>query len=53
MKKFNFRINGNEYQTTVEQSGELLQVTFNGKSFTAELEKEDTSDKLMGNTQKV
>jgi glutaconyl-CoA decarboxylase len=40
MKKFNFKINGNEYQTTVEQSGELLQVTANGKSFTAELEKE-------------
>lgn len=40
MKKFNFKINGNEYQTTVEQSGELLQVTVNGKSFTAELEKE-------------
>ena len=40
MKKFNFKINGNEYQTTVEQSGDLLQVTVNGKSFTAELEKE-------------
>ena len=40
MKHFNFKINGNEYQTTVEQSGELLQVTVNGKSFTAELEKE-------------
>lgn len=37
MKKFNFKINGNEYQTTVEQSGELLQVTVNGKSYTAEL----------------
>ena len=41
MKTFNFKINGNEYQTTVEQSGELLQVTVNGKSYTAELQKEE------------
>ena len=43
MKKFNFKINGNEYQTTVEQSGELLQVTVNGKSFTAELMQEENA----------
>ena len=41
MKNFNFKINGNEYQTTVEQSGELLQVTVNGKSYTAELIQEE------------
>lgn len=41
MKTFNFKINGNEYQTSVEQSGELLQVTVNGKSYTAELIKEE------------
>lgn len=41
MKKFNFKINGNEYQTTVEQSGELLQVTVNGKSYSAEIIQEE------------
>lgn len=41
MKKFNFKINGNEYQTSVEQSGDLLQVTVNGKSYTAELMQEE------------
>lgn len=41
MKNFNFKINGNEYQTTVEQSGDLLQVTVNGKSYTAELIQEE------------
>ena len=43
MKKFNFNINGNEYQTSVEQSGDLLQVTVNGKSYTAELQKDETT----------
>ena len=41
MKTFNFKINGNEYQTSVEQTGDLLQVTVNGKSYTAELQKEE------------
>lgn len=41
MKNFNFKINGNEYQTSVEQSGDLLQVTVNGKSYTAELIQEE------------
>ena len=45
MKKFNFRINGNEYQTTVEQSGELLQVTVNGKSYSAELLQDEAAPK--------
>ena len=43
MKTFNFKINGNEYQTSVEQSGDLLQVTVNGKSYTAELQKDETT----------
>lgn len=43
MKRFNFKINGNEYQTTVEQSGELLQITVNGKSYTTQLEKDENS----------
>ena len=47
MKKFNFKINGNEYQTAVEQSGDLLQVTVNGKSYTAEImQEEDASSKV-------
>ncbi len=41
MKNFNFKINGNEYQTSVEQSGDLLQVTVNGKAYTAELIQEE------------
>lgn len=45
MKKFNFKINGNEYQTTVEQNGELLQVTVNGKSFAAELLQDEAAPK--------
>ncbi len=45
MKKFNFKINGNEYQTTVEQSGELLQVTVNGKSYSAELLQDEAAPK--------
>lgn len=45
MKKFNFKINGNEYQTTVEQSGELLQVTVNGKSYAAELLQDEAAPK--------
>ena len=45
MKKFNFKINGNEYQTTVEQSGELLQVTVNGKSYAAELLQDEATPK--------
>lgn len=40
MKRFNFKINGNEYQTTVEQSGELLQISVNGKSYTTQIEKD-------------
>ena len=43
MKKFNFKINGNEYQTSVEQSGDLLQVTVNGKSYTAEIQKDESA----------
>lgn len=43
MKTFNFKINGNEYQTSVEQSGELLQVTVNGKSYTAELQQQESA----------
>ncbi len=43
MKRFNFKINGNEYQTTVEQSGELLQISVNGKSYTTQLEKDENS----------
>ncbi len=47
MKKFNFKINGNEYQTAVEQSGDLLQVTVNGKSYTAEImQEEDAASKV-------
>ena len=45
MKKFNFKINGNEYQTTVEQNGELLQVTVNGKSYAAELLQNEAAPK--------
>ena len=45
MKKFNFKINGNEYQTTVEQNGELLQVTVNGKSYAAELLQDEAAPK--------
>ena len=45
MKKFNFKINGNEYQTTVEQSGELLQGTVNGKSYAAELLQDEAAPK--------
>ena len=40
MKNFNFKINGKEYQTAVEQTSETeIQVTVNGKTFTAEVEK--------------
>ena len=45
MKKFIFNINGNEYQTTVEQNGELLQVTVNGKSYAAELLQDEAAPK--------
>ena len=45
MKKFNFKINGNEYQTTVEQNGELLQVTVNGKSYAAEILQDEAAPK--------
>lgn len=45
MKKFNFKINGNEYQTSVEQKGELLQVTVNGKSYAAELLQDEAAPK--------
>ncbi len=40
MKRFNFKINGNEYQTTVEQSGDLLQISVNGKSYTTQIERD-------------
>ena len=43
MKSFNFKINGNEYQTSVEQSGDLLQVTVNGKAYTAELMQDENA----------
>ncbi len=40
MKNFNFKINGKEYQTAVEQTSETeIQVTVNGKTFTAEVDK--------------
>jgi biotin carboxyl carrier protein len=53
MKKFNFKINGNEYQTTVEQNGELLQVTVNGKSYAAELLQDEAAPKPVATAPKA